>query len=250
MHNIVEAVVLGAIAGIAGTGAGGVLAAVYRKPDRRAFAAMVGFSGGMMFAVTVFDLMPEAFAAAPAPGIAGAAAGVALMAVLDLFYPTLASVRPRHTCDQRDRASGYTRVGAVVGLGIAAHNFAEGLAVGSGYVAMARLGFEIAAVIGVHDIPEGMAMGTMLRLGRVSRMAVIVASVAAGVPMAAGAMVGAIAGNISRAGLAFSLGAAGGAMLFVTARLYPEGASLRYEAALVTGTILGIALGAFLVLAV
>ncbi|MGE5542879.1 MAG: ZIP family metal transporter, partial [Bacillota bacterium] len=171
MTGIVAAVILGTISGIAGTGLGGVLAAVWRKPDRRAFATMVGFSGGMMFSVTVFDLIPESLTAAPLPGVAGALAGMGLMMLTDFLIP-------RPDTPQPGRSPQYVHAGLVVGLGIAAHNFAEGLAVGSGYVATARLGIQIAIIIGLHDVPEGMALATMLRLGSVRRLAVVVAAAA------------------------------------------------------------------------
>ncbi len=250
MAGVLAAVILGAVSGVAGTGLGGVLAAIYREPDRKAFATMVGFSAGMMFAVTIFDLIPEALAASPFAGVLGALAGIASMVLTDVLVPGPAQAGPAaHTRTRSGRSLEYVHAGKVVGLGIAAHNFAEGLAVGSGYIATARLGVQIAVIIGLHDVPEGMALATMLRLGKVRRLAVVVAAAVAGLPMVAGALVGAIIGNISRAGLAFSLGSAGGAMLFVTARLYPEGTSLRYQTALVSGTILGLAAGAFLIAA-
>ncbi|MGE5542466.1 MAG: ZIP family metal transporter, partial [Bacillota bacterium] len=201
MTGVVAAVMLGTVSGIAGTGLGGVLAAIRRKPDRRTFATMVGFSGGMMLSVTIFDLIPESLTAAPLPGVLGLLAGIGFMVLTDLLIPRPDSPRP-------GRSPQYVHAGLVVGLGIAAHNFAEGLAVGSGYAVTARLGIQIAVIIGLHDVPEGMALATMLRLGSVRRLAVVLAAAASGVPMAAGALAGAIMGSISRAGMAISLGAA------------------------------------------
>ncbi|MCR4399026.1 MAG: hypothetical protein NUV93_08705 [Firmicutes bacterium] len=241
MDRVIMAALLGAVAGVVGTGVGGLVAAASREPDRRAFATLVGFSGGMMFAVTVFDLVPEALAADPVAAAVGAVVGAGFIVATDLIWTAGAHGGDVHG------GTRYIRAGTVVGLGIAAHNFAEGLAVGSGYVAASRLGMEISLIIGIHDVPEGIAMATMLRLGRVRRLAVIAAASATGLPMAAGALLGALIGEISRAGLAFSLGCAGGAMLSVTFRLYPEGASLRRRAAMVSGTVAGLAAGAFLV---
>ncbi|NPV69040.1 MAG: hypothetical protein HPY55_00160 [Firmicutes bacterium] len=262
--SLFRASLLGAASGVLGTGLGGLLAAMYREPDRKAFAAMVGFSSGMMLAVTLLDLIPEATRASPLAGLIGTFAGILAMAATDMALPAGGRaeqphdypLRPGHrwrpvTRQQRPlaRLAGYLQAGIVVGLGIAAHNFAEGLAVGSGYVATVRLGLKIAVLIGLHDVPEGLAMATMLRLGGASQPGVVLAAAAAGLPMALGALVGAMIGEISRAGLALSLGAAGGAMLFITVRLYPEGISLSYGHALVSGTIVGLASGAFLVVA-
>lgn len=239
MSGIALAGLLGAVSGVVGTGIGGIAAAANRKPGPGSTSGMLGFSGGVMLAVTLIDLIPEALRVSFIIGIASIIAGVFSMWWTDRVLPG------RET----DPSSRYSRAGAVVGLGIASHNFAEGLAVGSSYASTVQIGIEIAVLIGIHDIPEGMAMATMLRLGGASRISVILAAVAAGLPMGAGAVAGAIAGSLSAAGLAFSLGSASGAMLYVTARLYPEGLSLSHLTALMSGTILGLASGIFLAIA-
>ena len=49
----------------------------------------------------------------------------------------------------------------MIGLGIAMHNFPEGLAIGTGY-ASDSLGLELAVALALHNIPEGMAMAAPL----------------------------------------------------------------------------------------
>ena len=129
-------------------------------------------------------------------------------------------------------------------LGIAVHNFPEGLAVGSGFEASAHLGLSLALVIGVHDIPEGMAMAVPMKAGGMATWKVIFYSVLAGVPMGFGALVGALLGEISQEIIALCLSFAAGAMLYVVCGdLIPESKSI-YKGRLSTiGNILGIIIG-------
>ena len=47
------------------------------------------------------------------------------------------------------------KTGIIVSIGLAIHNFPEGLAIGSGFEASMRLGLGLAIAICLHDIPEG-----------------------------------------------------------------------------------------------
>ena len=46
------------------------------------------------------------------------------------------------------------KTGIIVGIGLAIHNFPEGLAIGSGFDASIKLGYSLALAIFLHDIPE------------------------------------------------------------------------------------------------
>ena len=47
------------------------------------------------------------------------------------------------------------KTGIIVSIGLALHNFPEGLAIGSGFEASLNLGYSLALAIALHDIPEG-----------------------------------------------------------------------------------------------
>ncbi len=47
------------------------------------------------------------------------------------------------------------KTGIIVSIGLALHNFPEGLAIGSGFGASLSLGYSLAIAICLHDIPEG-----------------------------------------------------------------------------------------------
>lgn len=46
------------------------------------------------------------------------------------------------------------KTGIIVSIGLALHNFPEGLAIGSGFGASLKLGYSLALAILLHDIPE------------------------------------------------------------------------------------------------
>ena len=46
------------------------------------------------------------------------------------------------------------KTGIVVSIGLALHNFPEGLAIGSGFEASLALGLSLAIAICLHDVPE------------------------------------------------------------------------------------------------
>lgn len=54
-----------------------------------------------------------------------------------------------------DNTNDLLKTGIIVSIGLAIHNFPEGLAIGSGFEASMRLGLGLAIAICLHDIPEG-----------------------------------------------------------------------------------------------
>ena len=57
---ILKVTLIGLLAGVLGTGIGGILSAIFRKEVDRYLNFCMGLSGGIMLAVVVFDLMKEA----------------------------------------------------------------------------------------------------------------------------------------------------------------------------------------------
>lgn len=51
--------------------------------------------------------------------------------------------------------NGLLTTGIIVSIGLALHNFPEGLAIGSGFGTSIVLGYSLAIAICMHDIPEG-----------------------------------------------------------------------------------------------
>ena len=171
-------------------------------------------------------------------GIAGIILGVALVTIIDLLVPD------RDFTQRNFRDWGYVRAGIILGLGIAVHNFPEGLAIGSGLAADLRLGLSLALAIGFHNMPEGLAMAMPMMIGGYSRARVLIATVIAGVPMGFGAFVGMLLGEISPQLVSLCLSFAGGTMLYITCgELIPKSQNVYRGRASAFGIILGIIAG-------
>ncbi|HOO11693.1 MAG TPA: ZIP family metal transporter [Bacillota bacterium] len=239
MNAVISSTLLGFVVGIVGTGAGGIAAFMLKRPSRRFMGTVLGLAGGIMIAVVCFELLPEAFEMAGlTTGIAGIILGVALVTIIDLLVPD------RDFTQRNFRDWGYVRAGIILGLGIAVHNFPEGLAIGSGLAADLRLGLSLALAIGFHNMPEGLAMAMPMMIGGYSRARVLIATVIAGVPMGFGAFVGMLLGEISPQLVSLCLSFAGGTMLYITCgELIPKSQNVYRGRASAFGIILGIIAG-------
>lgn len=212
MNNIWTITLYGLLAGTVGTAAGGAAACFLPRRDRRVIRLILEYSAGLMLAVVCFDLLPGAFRLASfSIVLAGLLIGAGLMLPAELLMTRGGEKR------------GASNTGLVIALGLALHNFPEGLAVGSGFQAEPRLGLALAAAIMLHDVPEGLAVAAPLRAAGTSRIKAFALTLATGIPMALGAWLGAWAGHASARWLAPCLALAGGAMLYVVfADMLPE----------------------------
>ncbi len=232
--NVWSAALMGSLAGVFGTGAGGLLSAVLEKPGRRTQAVLLSFTAGLMLAVVCFELLPEAFVAhSVAVGLAGLACGVAFVIVLDAALGRFSSI------------GGAARTGLLMAAGIAMHNFPEGLAIGSGYASAPMLGAGVCTLIALHDVPEGMAVGIPLRRAGASAAKAFAIAALSGTPTGLGALAGYAMGSVSPFMISLNMGIAGGAMLYLIAsELMPQAGDLH------RGRVSGVALCAGLALGV
>lgn len=237
--NVAWIAAIGLAVGIVGTGAGGFIAILLKRPGHKVLSWMLAFSAGLMLSVVFMDLAAEAFHKAPFIwGAVGIAAGVLFLAGLDLVLPHL------HTGGETSENARYLRTGLLLGLGIAMHNLPEGLAIGAGYAHSTSFGFGIAVIIALQNLPEGISMAVPLCMGGLCRRRVLVSAALAGVPMGVGALLGAVFGGLSPKILAVALGFAGGAMLYITCdEMIPEAQRLAEGHSGTFGIVLGAVLG-------
>ncbi len=237
LNNILNITIIGTMVGIIGTGIGGLIAFVNDNPDNKFMSLILGTAGGLMLSVVTFDLLPESFELGGIPlSIAGLVAGVISTTLIDEYLPDFDSI-------SKDRGK-YFKMGLLMAIGLALHNFPEGLAIGSGFAAGKSLGIGLSIVIGLHDIPEGMAVAAPMSVSGIDKFKVVGYTLLTAVPTGVGAFVGALIGEISPAFITLCMAFAGGTMLYIVCgELIPKSRSL-FESFLSTfGIIAGIIAG-------
>ncbi|MDR5659729.1 ZIP family metal transporter [Serpentinicella sp. ANB-PHB4] len=238
MNVILRTTLIGLSVGIIGTGMGGIMAFILNRPSKKFLSGVIGISSGLMVAIVTFELLPEAFALG---SVWGTAAGVCIgtmgAAYLDGFVSKI-------QFKNRGKHAAYIKTSVLLGIGIALHNFPEGLAIGSGFVAQERLGIGLAVVIALHNMPEGIAMVTPLRVAGYSKLKAFSLTLLAGAPMGLGAYLGALIGSVAYEFIGICLAFAGGTMLYITfGELIPRSKSLNQGRFSTVFSVFGFILG-------
>jgi ZIP family zinc transporter len=237
LNDLWTAALFGTLSGIIGTAAGGFLAFFIPERNKKAVSFILEYSGGLMTAVVCFDLLPSSFSFASLPiVIIGMLCGVGLM----LLSESVIDAGSR----KLGKYSTIRSTGLAIAVGVALHNFPEGLAVGSGLEADVSLGLSLALAIMLHDVPEGISISVPLTAGGTSRLKALLLTLASGLPMGVGALFGAWVGRLSTVFIAMCLSVAGGAMLYVIfADMIPESKRTYSGRFGSIGSILGIVSG-------
>ena len=106
----------------------------------------------------------------------------------------------------------------------------------------------LAVLIGLHNIPEGMAVSVPLISGGMSRFKAVVITAMSGIPTMIGALLGFWLGEIGPMGLAFSLGFASGAMLYVVfGEILPQSILMYHSKIPAFSAIVGLLVGLFII---
>jgi zinc transporter, ZIP family len=113
---------------------------------------LIALSGGIVVAVALFDVLPEAIELLPddprtVAGLAGAG-----FVTFFLFERVLAL----HHRDDPSDARAHHQVGALGALGLSAHSFVDGLAVGLAFSADAGVGVLVLVAVLSHDFADGL----------------------------------------------------------------------------------------------
>lgn len=166
----------------------------FKNTSNRFLSFVLEFAAGLMIAIVCFDLVPEALALSNI-GITllGILLGVLVMIACDSMIKN--KFNQKHT--YQEKGNTLLKTGIIVGIGLALHNFPEGLAIGSGFEASYKLGISLALAIALHDIPEGISMAVPMKNGGMKKAKVIFLVVMSGVTTGLGALVGAMIGGIS-----------------------------------------------------
>lgn len=239
MNSTLTITLIGTLVGVLGSGLGSIIAIKVIKPSDRIMGLLLGVTSGVMLAVVTFDLLPESYNIG---GLWIEIAGVFLGMMIMFFIENLMY---EHDPSSINRNSGnLLRAGILLSLGVALHNFPEGLAIGSSFIVNPSFGVTMAVVIALHDLPEGMAVSIPLKLGGMSNIKIFFLNLLTGIPTGLGALLGAILGNISTNLIALCLAFAGGAMLYITCgELIPNAKTLYQSKFSTMGIGVGFLLG-------
>jgi len=239
---MVNLILFSLLAGVVGTGLGGLISILIRHRNKIVMTYLLNFSGGMMISITCFKLIPESVSLS---NITVSAIGVVLGAVLISFLnkyidwiqekgnsrlPHKDLGELMHTDElvkeikhnQEHQIHGeisdakIMRAGLIMFFAIALHNLPEGLAIGSTGAYNIKIGIVLTITIAFHNVPEGMAVALPLSIGGFNKAKTVFWTAFSGFTTVIGAMIGYLIGGISDAVAAFALAFAGGAMIYVT----------------------------------
>ncbi len=243
MNEILKTTLLGLFFGTFGTTIGGILGIVIKKNSNKFLSFILSFASGLMMSIICFDLIPEALGISNIYSvILGILIGIATMIFCDVIVQNKFSKKEKEYSSKND----LLRTGIIVSIGLAIHNFPEGLAIGSGFEASLKLGLSLALAICLHDIPEGISMAVPMKNGGMKKSRVIFYVVLSGITTGIGAFFGAIVGSISEAVIAICLSFAAGAMLYiVSGELIPESNKLYKGRMSAVGNMIGFIIGIF-----
>ena len=266
-----------AIAGVVGTGLGGLIGAILQKDSNRTVSLLLSFAGGVMLSVVCFDLVMEGIETGVGvlTVIAAIALGVAVIYGLNHLIdrstnPEVPHIDENHpqTADDLDELihsdhlnQHYAKhdnkfslfiAGVVMASAIALHNVPEGMTIGASYASedgvLGSAALVLAILIGLHNIPEGMAVSVPLISGGMQRWKAVLITACSGIPTIVGAFLGFWLGEIGALGLALSLGFASGAMLYVVfGEILPQAILMYHSKLPAFSAIVGMLVGLFII---
>ena len=219
MDYLLKTTLIGLFFGTFGTTIGGIIGTKIKGTSKKFLSFILSFASGLMIAIVCFELIPEAMEIAEIPTvILGIVFGIITMIICDILvdkkFNQIEAKKYRGKVDK----NSLLKTGIIVAIGLAIHNFPEGLAIGSGFGASIKLGLSLAIAICFHDIPEGISMAVPMKNGGMKISKVIYYVVLSGITTGIGAFFGAIVGSISESVIAICLSFAAGAMLYIVSR--------------------------------
>ena len=241
MNNLLKTTLIGLFFGTFGTTIGGIIGVTFKNTSKKFLSFVLAFASGLMISIVCFDLIPEAF---NLTGIVNIFIGIMFGIVTMIVCDILVDRKFNNKIKFKDNKNTLLKTGIIVSIGLAIHNIPEGLAIGSGFEASAKLGLSLALAICFHDVPEGISMALPMKTGGMKIYKVMFYVILSGIATGIGALIGCIIGKISEQIISLCLSFAAGAMLYiVSGELIPESNKLYHGRMTALGNIFGIVIG-------
>ncbi|WP_035348954.1 ZIP family metal transporter [Edaphobacter aggregans] len=200
MTSLWLSLTLGAVAALADY-AGGVLL-VRRSPSARALRYFVALGAGFMLAAAVLEMVPEGLALSPRWAPLLVLVGYCGVHLLEhTLVPHFHFGEETHHHEFLSARTSYS-----VLLGLAAHTFFDGIAIGSGFAISHWLGWIIFVAVFLHKLPEGFTVASVMLAGGRSRSAALNSAMFLGATTLAGVLLINLQPSWVRAGLPLSAG--------------------------------------------
>jgi ZIP family zinc transporter len=222
------------------TVAGSLITFLIRDMKRSYLQFSLGLSGGVMIYVSFVELLSSAIKGiGPLKANAAFFSGIIFFMLVDFFVPHqyIEERIKTNTCDKKLMASGIFTT-----LGIAIHNFPEGMAVFMSSLTNIKLGIVLAIAIALHNIPEGIAVAMPVFYATKSKKKAFWYSFLSGFAEPAGALVAllVLVPFLNPAVLSFCLAFVAGIMVFISFdELLPLSCESNGYHISITGLILG-----------
>jgi len=113
--------------------------------------AAIALTGGVVVAIALFDILPEAIDAVGDPHRVG---GLVALGFLAFFLAERALVL--HHRDETDQARAHHRIGALGAAGLSAHSFIDGLGIGLAFGLDTKTGVLVFLAVVAHDFADGL----------------------------------------------------------------------------------------------
>lgn len=195
---------------------GGVLLLFKKGWGRGVSVHSIPFAAGVMLAVALLDVLPEAIEGA---GVENILSTVLIVIVAAFFFEQFFVHLHHHGEHKRTLTSSMP----IVVVGDTIHNFFDGIAIAAAYLVNPALGIVVAVSTFLHELPHEMGdFGLMLAAGW-SRMRILFINIVSALSSYLGALFVILFSSATEQSLSILLGIAGGLFVYIAASdLLPE----------------------------
>ena len=195
-NNVIIAFTLTLLAGLA-TGIGSVIALFTNRTNKKFLSTALGFSAGVMLYISFVEMLDKSrsylsdgFGSYIGIWLSCGAffCGMALIMLIDNLIPSPESDLTAVKSGRHDAV--LQRMGVLMALAIAIHNFPEGLATFTSTLDDVSLGGAIAVAIAIHNIPEGIVTSVPIYYSTGNKKKAFFISFLSGITEPLGAVIG------------------------------------------------------------